>query len=83
MPRRSKDQLIAQILEICLQSDSSKTRIVYRANMSFNAIESYMDLLTSKGLLKASSDKYPIYSTTPKGERVLKSLKAIEEMVGS
>jgi len=80
-PRRSKDQLIARILEICLQADSSKTRIVYQANLNFNTINSYLELLTRKGFLEASSDKYPTYKTTPNGRRALESLRVIEAII--
>jgi predicted transcriptional regulator len=81
MPRRSRDQIIAQILEICLQSETLKTRIVYQANMNFNTINPYLDLLTRKELLEASPGTYTIYKTTPKGKETLKKLRAIKKII--
>jgi predicted transcriptional regulator len=79
MRRRSKYQIIAQILEICLQPDSKKTRIVYQANTNFNAVNLYLDLLTGKGLIESVPGRFPIYRTTPEGKRALESLRTIDE----
>jgi predicted transcriptional regulator len=81
MARRSRDQIIAQILEVCLQSDTFKTRIVYQANMNFNTINPYLDLLIRKGLLETSQGAYTIYKTTPKGKNTLKKLRAIKKII--
>jgi len=81
MPRRSRDQIIAQILEVCLQSDALKTRIVYQANLNFNTIIPYLDLLTRKGLLEASPGTYTTYKTTPEGKKTLKKLRAIKKII--
>jgi len=81
MPRRSKDQLIAQILELCLQSGAVKTRIVYQVNMNFNTVGPYLDLLIRKGLIEATPSKYPIYKTTLKGKMALDNLRAIGEKI--
>jgi predicted transcriptional regulator len=81
MPRRSRDQIIAQILEVCLQSDTLKTRIVYQANMNFNTINPYLDLLIRKGLLEAFPGTYTTYKTTLKGKNILKNLKTIKKII--
>jgi len=81
MPRRSTDQIIAQILEICLKPAVAKTQVVYQANLNFKMIRSYLDLLTRGGLLEAVPGKLTIYRTTPKGEMALKALRAIEEII--
>jgi len=81
MPKRSKDQITAQILEICLQSDIVKTKIVYQVNMNFYTINPYLDRLIEMGLLEASLGTYTIYKTTPKGKYILKMLRDIEEII--
>jgi predicted transcriptional regulator len=81
MLRRSKDQILTQILEICLQSGSRKTRIVYQANTNFNTANLYLDLLTRKKLLEVVPGKFPIYRTTLKGKRALERLRTIEEKI--
>lgn len=79
-PRRSKTQLIGQILTACQGDGARKTKIVYQVNMNFNIANSYLDLLTKKGLLEAIQGKHTIYKTTAKGEKALECLRAIEEI---
>ncbi len=81
MLRRSKEKIIADILEICLMPKITKTKIVYQANMNFGSVVPYLSLLTGKGLLEAVPGKLTIYKTTPKGEMALKALRAIEEII--
>ena len=78
--RRSKDQIIAQILATCQEKSANKTKVVYQANLNFRTVVPYLDQLISKGLLEASADKFPLYRTTAKGKKALKSLRVIEEI---
>jgi predicted transcriptional regulator len=81
MPKkRSKHQIITQILTTCQEEYVNKTKIVYQAYLNFNTVVPYLDLLISKGLLEVSADKPPLYRTTAKGEKALKSLRVIEEI---
>jgi predicted transcriptional regulator len=81
MLRRSKEKIIAQILEVCLQSGVTITKVVYQANLNFKSVLPYLDLLTRDGLLEAVPDKSTIYKTTPKGEKALEALRAIEKAI--
>ena len=78
--RRSKDQIIAQILATCQEESANKTKVVYQANLNFRTVVPYLDHLISKGFLEASADKFPLYRTTAKGKKALKSLRVIEEI---
>ena len=78
--RRSKDQIIAQILATCLEESVNKTKVVYQANLNFRTVVPYLDQLIDNGLLEASADKYPLYRTTAKGKKALKNLRVIEEI---
>ena len=78
--RRSKDQIIAQILATCQEESVNKTKVVYLVSLNFRTVVPYLDQLISKGLLEASAGKFPLYRTTAKGEKALKSLKVIEEI---
>ena len=42
-----------------------KTRLVYGANLNFNIVNKYLDLLTSKNMIHKVNDSY---FTTPRGE---------------
>ena len=77
--RRSKNQIIAQILATCQEESVNKTKVVYQANLNFRTVVPYLDQLITKGFLEASSDKFPLYRTTEKGEKALESLREIEE----
>ena len=79
-PRRSKDQLIAQILITCQGDGASKTRIVYQVNLNFHTAKTYVDLLLKKGLVDAIPGYPVMYKTTDKGEKALECLAVIEEI---
>ena len=81
MPPRNTDQIIAQILEICLKPGVNKTHVVYQSNLNFKRVVPYLSLLTGRGLLEMVPGKFAIYKTTPKGKRALKAFSAIEKMV--
>ena len=78
--RRSKNQIIVQILTTCQEECVNKTKVVYQANLNFRTVVPYLDQLITKGLLEASADKHPLYRTTAKGKMALKSLRVIEEI---
>jgi predicted transcriptional regulator len=48
--RRSRDQIILEILGICAEGENV-TRIVYRANTNFTTIRSYLDTLIKNELV--------------------------------
>jgi len=76
--KRSRDQIKAQILALCQEDDTSKTRIVYQVNLNFRTVETYLDLLLEKGLLEAIPGRCIVYKTTEKGEGALESHRAVE-----
>jgi len=76
--KRSKDQLISQILALCKGDGAGKTRIVYQVGLNFRSILPYLSLLTKKGHLEATQGDRPIYKTTTKGEQVLEHLQEVE-----
>jgi predicted transcriptional regulator len=79
MPKRSKDQIIAQILTTCREG-ASKTKVVYQVNLNFKTINPHLYLLIEKGLLEVIQGKFILYKTTTKGERALECLREIEEI---
>jgi predicted transcriptional regulator len=77
--KRSKDQIIADILDICREG-AGKTKIVYQVNLNFRTITPPLDLLLRKGFLEASQGDRPIYHTTPGGTQALEALRKAEEI---
>jgi len=66
MMRRSRNWIISEILDVC-RTGSNKTRIVYQANLNFNTVTPYMDLLIKNNLLEVKPGKNVLYETTDKG----------------
>lgn len=80
--KRSKDAIISQILEVCVEG-ASKTKIVYQSNLNFRTVIPYIDLLTKNELLNVSTTNKSatIFKTTPKGIKLLKDFKNIQSVI--
>jgi predicted transcriptional regulator len=79
--RRSRDQIILEILDICAEGENV-TRIVYRANTNFTTIRSYLDTLIRNDLVECLPGPPRIFKTTSKGTAMKKSLKKLQEELG-
>ena len=75
--RRSRLQIIKEILELLLKGEKTKTEIIRRANLNFYKGQEILDFLMDKRLISKSSDKYLI---TDKGIEFLKKLRELEEL---
>ena len=76
-------EVVADILTEALNG-SSKTRIMYRANLNFLRVNRYFSELLEKALIV--KENYPngvavYYRTTEKGKDLLKVLKKAQELV--
>lgn len=78
--RRNKLEIITCILTICRSKGSSKTRIVYQANLNFKNASLYLDWLMKRGYL-AKEDK--LYKTTTAGLELLANLTDIASMINA
>lgn len=76
--RRNKLEIISTILNICKLEGSSKTRIVYQANLNFKNAGLYLEWLTRRGYL-IKDDR--IFRTTPAGLELLSNLNDITSMI--
>jgi predicted transcriptional regulator len=80
MKRRPEHMIILEMLDACVKG-SSKTKIVYRANLNFTTINPYLDLLIANGFLNVRKERRLIYETTPKGLTLLDDLKQLQNML--
>ena len=80
MKRRPEHMIILEMLDLCVKG-SSKTRIVYLANLNFKTITPYLDLLIANGFLTVKKERLLIYETTPKGLTLLDYLKQLQTML--
>lgn len=67
--KRSKNKIISEILDICLEG-ANKTRIVYQVNLNFRTVNSYLDMLIKNSMIEVSGDAKKIYRTTEKGKEL-------------
>lgn len=76
--RRSKYNIIAEILEICSKEregsnevGANVTRVIYQVNLNSKTAAYYLDLLTKNGRIKVKNGSPVLYETTDKGKKVL------------
>jgi predicted transcriptional regulator len=80
--RREKAQLIAEILEACIEG-ASKTRIVTETNLNFRTVEPHISLLIEKGLLEVSPHRtWGRYRITPEGRETLGKVREVWSLLG-
>jgi len=81
-PRKNRNrfQITQAILEVA-RDGVGKTRIMYRANLSFKLLENYLAVLVRAGLLKVKEGERTMYATSEKGFQFLREFEALEEYV--
>ncbi|WP_297467880.1 winged helix-turn-helix domain-containing protein [Thermococcus sp.] len=76
--RRSRVEIIADILESANGRGATKTQIVYRANLNFKLATGYIKYLLEKGyLVEAVEGSRRVYRVTDKGRAFLRSFLTI------
>lgn len=75
---RNRFQITQAILEIA-RDGAGKTRIMYRANLSFKLLEEYLTVLVGAGLLKVKEEERKTYTTSEKGLQFLRDFEALEK----
>lgn len=78
MRRRSRIEIIGEILSLAANG-ARKTSIVYRANLNFNLVNRYLNLLIQEGMISLASGSGK-YKTTEKGLEFLDALKNLKSV---
>jgi predicted transcriptional regulator len=78
--RRSKDQIVIEILSRCADGENI-TKIVYQTNTNFTTIRTYLNNLTKNDLLECQGTSPILYKTTAKGIETMNRLKQIQNAV--
>jgi len=84
-PRKRRDRLfiIAEILDIA-RDGALKTQIMYRANLSFSQLNTYIKLLLELQLLEITEENRKTnYKTTKKGFEYMQSYKEVIEILNN
>ena len=79
MKYRSRMDIAAAILEIA-QGGAIKTRIMYKAFLSFPQLKEYLELLQDGGLLDYVAEEKE-YHATERGKRFLKMYKEVGQAI--
>jgi len=80
-PRKRRDRLyiIAEILDIA-KDGALKTQIMYKANLSFSQLNTYIKLLLETQLLEIlKRNRKTIYKTTKRGVEYMQSYREVIE----
>ncbi|MGA9100107.1 MAG: winged helix-turn-helix domain-containing protein [Methanotrichaceae archaeon] len=72
--KRSKGEIIGNVLEVCLIG-ASKTRVVYGSDLNFRTVNPYLDSLMSGGFITATERTPTEYKTTDKGKELLAAIR--------
>jgi predicted transcriptional regulator len=79
MKYRSRTEIVAMILEAA-NGGSSKTKIMYKAFLSYNQLREYLSVLIENNLIEYL-EVSPIYKTTEKGLMFLQKNNEIEGLL--
>ena len=80
MRYRSRTDIISKILDVANGGSATRTKIMYKAYLSYNQLKEYLMLLTENSLL--SYDAYnQTYRTTEKGLRFLDICNQMDDMI--
>jgi len=77
MKYRSRTDITGLILEAA-NGGATKTKIMYKAYLSFAQLRDYLSMLIEKGLIEYMEGR-AMYRTTPKGLEMLKMCTQINE----
>jgi predicted transcriptional regulator len=75
--QRSKLDIMADILFVA-RNGANKTEIVYKANLNFTRVKSYLTYLENRGLIEISG---PLYQSTAKGNEFLRDYQQMKEIL--
>jgi predicted transcriptional regulator len=79
MKYRSRTEIVAMILEAA-NGGATKTKIMYKAFLSYNQLREYLSVLIENNLIE-NLEGSPVYKTTEKGLTFLKMNSEIEELL--
>jgi predicted transcriptional regulator len=71
--RRSPMEMVCDILGVVSEGPTKPTHILYRANMSWRVLSSYLDFLLKRGLIEKEDQggKRSLYTLTTRGRSIL------------
>ena len=80
MKYRSRSDIVGLILESANGGGATKTKIMYKAFLSYAQLKEYLTVLLENGLLEYEEGRQ-FYRTTEKGIRLLRVYNQVGELV--
>ena len=80
MKYRSRTEIVGLILEAANGGGATKTKIMYKAFLSFAQFREYLTMLQENGLIECEDGKQT-YRTTEKGMKLLEVYERMSELV--
>ena len=80
MANRNSLEITEEILSLCKQPQS-KTRVMYRTNLSWKMLQRYLPQLQSRGLLEEVHHSLTKYATTLKGLKFVEKWRELIELL--
>jgi predicted transcriptional regulator len=80
--RRSPMEMVCDVLKVISSGPTKPTHILYKANMSWKVLSSYLDFLMLGGMIEkedADGGKRSVYNLTIKGRRILRLYEGLRE----
>jgi predicted transcriptional regulator len=78
MKYRSRSDIVGLVLDAANGGGATKTKLMYKAYLSFNQLREYLAFLIENGLI--DYEGHQTYRTTENGMRVLQLQNRIEEI---
>ncbi|VVB62716.1 Winged helix-turn-helix [uncultured archaeon] len=79
--KRSRDMIMSKILNVCI-GGACKTKIVYQANLNFRTVGPYLELLTTRRNINATTkSNLVVYETTARWLDLLNNFKQIQNVL--
>ncbi len=78
--RRSPMEMVCDILNVVSDGPTKPTHILYKANMSWKVLSTYLDYLTGRGLVEKEEQggKRSTYKITQKGESIVQLYEGLK-----
>jgi len=80
MKYRSRNHIISEILDAANGGNATKTKLMYKAYLSFGQIKEYLSVLTKNDLLSYDADTQT-FKTTERGLMFLKAYNQMHDMI--
>lgn len=80
MKNRSRNHIISEILDAANDGNATKTKLMYKAYLSFGQIKEYLSVLTENDLLSYDAHTQT-FKTTKRGLMFLKAYNQMHDMI--